>query len=318
MPGAFPPTPLTSLLEKKLIFVTGKGGVGKTTTAAALGSLAAEAGRKTLICEIEIDPAMRRIFGAAEIGFEPSRIGQNLYACNLSGDDSLRAFIQRFVPSKRIAGMVLENKVAGVFFRAAPSVMEAVILDRLAWLLERDDPSFDTIVVDLPASGHAVTFLNVPRSMARMIAVGDLAAHLRKIARLISDPGRTEVVVVSLPDEIVINETLELWRKLRETVDTPVRTVVVNGVRAPSLRAEDLERVEQLGRDTDPEAFAPLASALRLGMHWKDEDARNIQRLADQIEGRVVASPFVFDKTDDPDLVRRLADVLRDTSVSRP
>lgn len=302
---------MTPLLEKKLVFVTGKGGVGKTTTTAALGKLAAERGRRTLICEVEIDPAMRRIFGAREIGFDPTRIGEDLYACNLSGDDAMRAFIRRFVPSDRVAELILGNKVANIFFNAAPSVMEAVILDRLAHLLELEDPGFDTIVVDLPASGHAVTFLNVPRSMARMVAVGDLATHLRKIARLISDPTRTEVVIVSLPDEIVVNETVELWKKLRAAVDTPVRTVIVNGVRAPSLRLEDLGRVEMLAAEAEPRAFDALRNAMKLGLYWKQEDSRNLERLADSIDGRVVPTPFVFDKVDDPDLVERMADVLR-------
>lgn len=303
---------MVPLLDKKLIFVTGKGGVGKTTTVAALGRLIAERGRRTLLCEIDIDPAMRRIFGVSEIGFDPTRVREHLYACNLSGDDSMRAFVRRFVPSKRAADLIIKNKVANIFFNAAPSVMEAVILDRLAYLLELEDPGFDTIVVDLPASGHAVTFLNVPKSMASMVAVGDLAQHLRKIARLISDPRATEVVVVALPDEIVINETIELWHRLHRVVDTPVKTIVVNGVRAPALRLEDLGRVEMLAAAAaDSSELDALRNALKLGLYWKHEDSRNLERLAGVIDGRVVQVPFVFDKVDDPDLVARVGDALR-------
>lgn len=302
---------VTPLLDKKLIFVTGKGGVGKTTTAAVVAQLAAERGRRTLVCEVDIDSAMQHIFGSGPVGFDPTQVGENLYACSLSGDESMRDFIARFVPSKRVAGLILKNKVANIFFHAAPSVLEAVILDRLAFLLEEVEPAFDTVVVDLPASGHAVTFLNVPKSMASMVAVGDLAKHLRRIATIISDPNKAEVLLVSLPDEIVINETIELWKKLHATVDTPAHTVVVNGVRAPSLREDDLGRVAMLAAENAAVDFEPLRNALGLGLYWKGEDERNLERLSEAIEGRVLTTPFVFDKGSDAELVGRLGDTLR-------
>ena len=299
-----------TLLEKQLIFVTGKGGVGKTATAAALGKVLAENGRRTLICELDTDAAVGRIF-ETEVGFEPTRVGPKLYACNLTGDASMRAFVERFVPSKRIASLILKNKVANIFFRAAPSVMEAVMLDRLAALATESSPAYDSIVVDLPASGHAVTFLNVPKSMAKMVSVGELAEHLRKIARLIANPRKSEVLIVSLPDEMAVNESLELWRKLRREVDTPTRTVVVNGVRAPSLRDEDVERVRAL-RDANPTAgFEPLVEGLALGAYWKREDVSNVDRLREAIEGEVVTVPFVYDRDDDKELVGSIADALR-------
>ena len=304
-----------SLLEKQLIFVTGKGGVGKTAAAAAIGRLLADSGRRTLVCELDADPAMGRIFGE-DVGFEPTRVAPKLFACNLTGDDSMRAFVERFVPSRRVAGLILKNKVASIFFRSAPSVMEAVILDRLSTLATESAPAYDSIVVDLPASGHAVTFLNVPKSMAKMVSVGELADHLRRIASLIANPAKSEVVIVSLPDEMAINESLELWRKLHASVDTPTRTVVVNGVRAPSLRDEDVERVRAL-HEASPEAgFGPLLSGLKLGAYWKNEDVRNVERLAASIDGSVVTIPFVFDKADEKELVDRVADGLRSRLAS--
>ncbi len=305
---------MTALLDKQLIFVTGKGGVGKTTTAAALGRLAAERGKRALICEIDTDPAMGRLFGDQRIGFEPTSIGEGIYACNLTASDCTTAFMHRFLPSRRIADLVLKNKVAQLFFESAPSVVEAVILDQLATLAVEHELCFDTIVVDLPASGHAVTFLKVPKSMARMVAVGDLAEHLRQLARLISDPSRTEIVVVTLPEEMAVNESLELWRKLTATVDTPVRTVIVNGERAPELRPHDLDTIDRLVQAVGPSgapAFAKLADAVNLGLYWHSEDRANIDRLGRGIDGRVITVPFVFDKESDSDLVGRMAAALR-------
>jgi len=294
------------LLDKQLVFVTGKGGVGKTVTAAALARLSARRGRRTLLCELDTDPTMGRIFGKGRIGFAPDEVAPNLYACCLDGASCMNAFVHRFVPSRKIADMILGNKVANTFFEAAPSVMEAVILDQLATLVTESSPRFDLVVVDMPASGHAVTLLKVPRSMARMVAVGELADHLRRIAALISDPRRTEVVIVTLPDEMAVNESIELWRKLRDAIDTPSETILVNGTRGVALKLEDAAiAAAHVASD------ARVLEAVRLGLYWQREDAANVERLSNAVVARVFTNAFVFDKVDDSDLVDRCADALQ-------
>jgi hypothetical protein len=110
---------------------------------------------------------------------------------------------------------------------------------------------------------------------------------------------------------MAVNESLELWRNLHANVDTPTRTVVVNGVRAPSLREEDVERVRDLAKQHPEVEFGSLLEGLELGAYWKREDGRNVVRLADSIDGTVVTVPFVFDKENERELVQRISDGLR-------
>lgn len=305
---------MANLLDKRLLFLTGKGGVGKTTTSAAIARLAAERGKRVLVCEIDTEPYMGRLFGEHAIGFEPTRVAQNIYAASLIGMECMRKFVARFVPGRRVADLIMKNRVARIFFEAAPSVMEAVIFDEIAALATAHKPAFDLVIVDLPASGHAVTFLNVPKSMVEMVRVGELAKRMRTLAELIADPTKTELLLVSLPEEMSVNETLELWQKAKDTVDAPLRSVIVNGARHPGLQRLDYDELIALqGRAPDAsqaQAVSRLAYGVGLGLFWDKMDAENIQRLRDSIDGNVVEVPYVFHKKSEPDLVQKVASTL--------
>lgn len=302
-----------SLLDKRLVFVTGKGGVGKTTACAAIARLAAARGKRVLICEIDAESSIGRLFGDQRIGYEPGRVDQGIWACNLTGRDCMETFIRGFVPSRRVADLILKNRVANVFFESAPSVMEAVILDRLAQLEAQTGPPWDMVIADLPASGHAVTLLNVPKAMTEMVQVGELARRMGKLAELVGDPTRSELVLVSLPEEMSVNETVELYERARAEVRTPVRSVIVNGERTPDLRDADYTLVAEeasTAADDARESLQRVANGVSLGVYWRDEDQRNIARLEETVAARVVRVPFVFRKVDESDLVGRVSDAL--------
>lgn len=300
---------MTALLDKKLLFVTGKGGVGKTTVSAALARLAASRGRRTLIVEVDSDSSMGRVFGVGEVGFEPRSIAPSLWACALDADACMEAFVHRFVPSRRVGDLILGNRVAQIFFHAAPSVLEAVVLDQLATLATEASPAYDTIVVDMPASGHAVKFLGVPRSMARMVSVGELAKHLQRLAELLEDERRCEMVVVALPEEMPVNETIELVGTIRRDLLIPVRHVVCNAVRDPELLEEDLERIDTLSGQAGG-GLEALQTAVALGRFWKQEDRAHLDRLRGGVSASVIPVPFQFQADSDVQLVQRIAESL--------
>jgi anion-transporting ArsA/GET3 family ATPase len=311
---------LGSLLDKRLLFVTGKGGVGKTTVAASLGRIAAERGRRVLLVEVDTQPSIGRLFGDRPIAFEPSQMDRNLWACNLTGSESMRAFVHRFVSSRRVADLILGNRVANIFFESAPSVLEAVILDQLGTLLESANPRYDLVVVDLPASGHAVTLLNVPRAMSSRVRVGELAQRMRSLADLISDPKLAELVLVSLPEEMSVNETIELWNRAAERVETRVRSIVLNGERDPDLHPTDLDDLQTLrawaGDDT--EAFDRVAYGASIGAWWKQRDRENIERLGASVSAHLFRLPFIYQKVGERDLVEKVANSLNAQLAGEP
>jgi len=306
---------LTPLLDKKLVFISGKGGVGKTTICAGLARMAAARGKRVLICEIDTDAYMGRLFGDASIGFAPSVVAPGIWACTLKGDDCMSAFVHRFVPG-RVADLILRNKVAQVFFDSAPSVMEAVIFDQISTHCANRTPGWDMILIDLPASGHAVTFLNVPKSMVDMVRVGELAAHMERVARLAADPTKSELILVSLPEEMAVNETLELLEKARARVATPVNRVVVNGVRHPEVSRQDVADLEALAGAAEGErrdVLERLAYGARIGAFWREQDAEAVRRLKAAPRLTVTEIPFCFAKKNDTELVRTIAGHLQAT-----
>jgi len=304
------------LLDKRLIFVTGKGGVGKTTVTAALARLAASRGRTVLVCEIDTDASMGHIFGAADIGFEPRRVEPRIYAANLTRTECMGAFIRRFVPSRRVADLILKNRVANIFFDSAPSVMEAVILDQLATLSEQKVPAFDLILVDLPASGHALTFLDVPRSMVEMVRVGNLAKHMQGLAEQIADPNRSELLLVALPEELSVNETIELWSAARERLQIRTNRVVINGLRERDVQPGDADIARAaVAAGANAEAMDRVAWGAQLGAWWREQDRVNAERLREAIDGQIVEVPYVFARVDERDLVEHVADALNGASA---
>lgn len=288
--------------------------MGKTTISAALAMLMADNGRRVLLVELDTESSLKGVFGVDEIATEPTEIMPNISACVLDPNDCMQKFVQRFVPSKRVARLMLENKAAQIFFHSAPSVREAVILDQLAELADIDDDRFDVVVVDMPASGHAVKLLSVPRSMGRMVAVGDLADHLKKLAAMLEDEHHAELVVVALPEEMPVNETIELVTTARDVLRVPLRHVVVNGVREPSVTNADVALVEEMAVSLGPgasTAMGSLVDGLRLASFWRTDDAQQVARLRSSVRAKVCETPFVFRPTDDRSLVRTAADALR-------
>ena len=219
---------LTSLLDKQLLFVTGKGGVGKTTTAAALGRVAAGAGRRVLLVEIDVTSSIGELYGA-RVGFEPTRIEGSLWACALDAESCMRAFVSRFVPSRRIADLLLKNRVARIFFESAPSVMEAVILDQLATLPPGSSSALTRSSSTCPP---AVTpKFRVPRSMAWMVG-GATADHLRS-RRPARRPPPVRPSSSRSPRRCRSTRPSSLGDAPTRPQD-PARHVVVNGFGAPT------------------------------------------------------------------------------------
>ena len=328
---------LEQLLDKRLIFVTGKGGVGKSTTTAALARALAEAGQRTLVLETDTFSAMEDLFDYSSPGLEPVAISENLSASNLTSEECFVATLRRFVPSERIARAVINNRIARVFFKAAPSVNEVTILDQVRVFFEkRDDdgsPLYDHILVDLPASGHAVTFLNVPETMHGMMrGIGPIAKMSRQVADLISDPETTALVAVCLPEEMPVNETIELADNVTTTLGRPLDLVIANMVHRPPLDGDEQETFEELHREvqdrfpdveallfereqqrTEACAVARLVEGNALALGWAERDREYLDLLYGDISVPIVEAPIVYESSGG-DVVDRLSHLFLDES----
>lgn len=315
---------LDSLLSQRLIFITGKGGVGKSTACAALGRALADRGRRVLIVETDTYSAMADLFDTplTDSQIAPVRSGNGkLFLVNLSAEAALIHAIRQFVPSDRVARSVIQNRVASVFFKAAPSVNEFSILNMVRHYLDLEGKDrYDHVIVDLPASGHAVTFLNVPNTLHGMIRVGRFAQICRELADHIASTTKTAIVAVCLPEEMPVNETIELADSIHDKLGRHLSMVMLNMVHRSPFSSQHRALFTAVSHTIEDEALSRLDTlsepqrVLRgasLAMEWHDRDlkyARILTRkLSDDIE--ILELPMLYEGQSER-VITRLANVL--------
>lgn len=310
--------------HKPLIFVTGKGGVGKSTATAALASALAQRGSRVLVVETDTYSAMSEMLGAKDASNEPRKVSDNLWVANLQAKECLVNTLTRFLPSERIVRAVTANRVAEAFFQSAPSVSEFVLLDQIQLYLEQSGPDrFDHIVVDLPASGHAVTFLGVPQTLHDMMrGIGPIAKRANTIARQIENQRDTAIIAVCLPEEMPVNETIELGEQMRAQLHRGLDLALVNMIhRAPfegayraafvALRDRLSEGVNpaEILADEDTGSLVRLVAGNAVALDWYDRDLHYLGVLEAKLGTDVVEIPMIYE-VDDAVLVERVADHL--------
>jgi anion-transporting ArsA/GET3 family ATPase len=240
---------MTFLNDSELCFVTGKGGVGKTTVALAVAMAAASGGRRVVLCELAAQARATGLYGhAAAAPGQERPLEDGLWATTIDPVLALEEWAGRQIGSRRLVGLLTHSNAFAAFVNAAPGARELVAITK-AWELGRDERwvkgrgRYDLVVVDGPASGHGVGMLHTPRTFAEIARVGPIATQARKVADLLEDPARSAVVAVALPSELSVSETLELEDRVAGALGRPLDAVVVNGVLPRRFSARDVERL---------------------------------------------------------------------------
>ncbi|MBS2014001.1 MAG: ArsA family ATPase [Deltaproteobacteria bacterium] len=235
------------------MLVTGKGGVGKTTVTASLARFAASQGKRVLCAEMAGDPgtasALADALGVETLDAEPKEISPNLSAVLLAPHLGHQRFLRDVLPMRLLADAAMRSAAIRRFLAAAPTFPEMGVLYRLLDLvrLTRRDgsPEHEMIIVDLPATGHALALAQIPASLLRVIPTGPIATAVREGLDLIMDPQRTGAVVVTLPETLPVSEALELIKGIHEH-DLPLAQVFVNRVPFDPFSDEEREVVKDL------------------------------------------------------------------------
>ena len=292
------------LLDRRLVFVTGKGGVGKTTVAAGLALLGAQRGKRTLVCEVEPKGDLEDFFESGPVRYDAREVQPELFAMAMDTERSLDEYLRLVL---RVPVMGRMGPVARMFdfvATAAPGVKEILTVGKLAY--EVRERRYDLVVVDASATGHIVGQLAAPEAINSMVQVGLIRSQTDWVLRILSDPSRTGVVIVTTPEEMPVNETIDLTTRVRKETSVQVAAVVVNRV-LPELfgRGEEavFERLRAAPRDEVNAAVGgdlePLLSAARLAVTLRRARAAHLERLRDALgpEMPLLYLPYLFART---------------------
>jgi anion-transporting ArsA/GET3 family ATPase len=303
------------LLDKRLIFVTGKGGVGKSTVSIALGLLAARAGRRCIVAELAAQERIQRAFDHHGEHFEEVEIAPGLFTISIDPQHAMEEYLR--VKAGPLGHALSASRMFNAFAMATPGMRELLSIGKVWELaqLERrtsDASPYDLVVVDAPATGHGLGILRTPRTFAEIAMVGPIAHQGRTIADTIDDRSFTGIVAVATPEEMPVNETLALSEAL-ERDGLGLDAVVLNAL-YPHRFSDDGDLTSlnaALTKATDPHTRAALKAAL--SEHSRASAQREQRdRLAAALRTEPIELPYLFTGELGPDQLELLADVLQD------
>lgn len=207
----------------------GKGGVGRSTMAAAIAAACARRGRRTLLYQHNANDRFGDYFGKPTLGAEPSELAPNLFGLNTSPAAALKEYGLMILKFQKVYDMIFENRITKAFLRAIPGLDDYAILGK-AWFHtteeKRGRPVWDTLVFDMPASGHSLTMLRIPWVIMETVPEGPLTRDARTLQALLRDQSRTAAIIVTIAEEMPVTEARELTAKLEPLGIIPQRVLV--------------------------------------------------------------------------------------------
>jgi anion-transporting ArsA/GET3 family ATPase len=299
------------LLDKRLIFVTGKGGVGKTTVAVALGLRAAAQGKRTIVCEVSSQENASRIFEHAEVGFHEVEMAENLWSISIDPDEAMREYVLLQLKVRAMRDLLFRSRIFGYLAAATPGLKELVTIGKI-WELSQLDRKvkngrkYDLVIVDAPATGQGVGFLQTPRTFAAIARVGPIHSQAQRLDGYITDHELTGAAIVALPEEMPVNESATLEHDLREEVGVAVDRIYMNGLYPERFSKAEAERLAELA---EGEAGALRAAArAALSEHGRARSQRaQLARLRRRVRAPVKTLPFLFEPELGPEAAKRLS-----------
>jgi anion-transporting ArsA/GET3 family ATPase len=274
---------MTSLLNLRFVTVVGKGGVGKTTVSAALALAAARRGKRVLIAMCNAKERVSEMLQVAPIGPRNQAILPGIDAVNMTPQIALEEYGMMVLKVRTLYRAIFENKLVSAFLRGTPGIEAWSMLGKAQFhayeTLPDGRPRYDMVILDSPATGHGLEMLRVPRVLLEIAPPGLLRREAERAWQLFSDPARAGALLVTLPEDMPANETIELHTALTQELRLPVAALAINTV-MPVL-FEEAERAWLSSVDPASESLlAPLLQAGRRRTERERVQTESIARLA--------------------------------------
>jgi anion-transporting ArsA/GET3 family ATPase len=310
------------LFDKKLLIFSGKGGVGKSTVTAAVAVAAARAGKRVLVVEIGEPETMSRVFGGPPVGYAGGVVHRPndappISAICITPAEALKEYGMRTVRFEMLYNAVFDNPVIRYFTAAAPAVEELNVLGKIE-SLQREvfapaaGARFDLMLLDAPATGHALALFEAPGLAMRLVQAGPIYAIVERMARLLSDPQRTAFNIVSLPEEMPVNESIELDAGVR-ALGLPQGLLIVNGMYPQAFSDDEVERSRTSATPTS--LNRAIIAAAESVVKRRAQQETMLSRLRRGMTRPVITLPLIVAPQIGPVEVGLLADRLGDPAI---
>ena len=275
-----------------MLFVVGKGGVGKSTVAALLAIALAERGKRVLLAQMEPGRRLGEVLGVSGGTEAPAEVFSGLCFLTIDGETALSEYLGLVLPVKRVYRAVVGSKLYHHFVAAAPGLKELMTVGKI-WYEEQLPAArgrkWDAIVVDAPATGHSLQYLRMPRAAYETFGAGLVHNEASKVMELLQDESRTAVCLVTTAEEMPVNETLEMYRQLRDTLRMPLGALFVNRVHEAPVARDALP-----GDDGAAPLVADVLRCAREEAGWAAINRRHLEKLREEVRIPHVELPFLF------------------------
>jgi anion-transporting ArsA/GET3 family ATPase len=307
------------LLDRRLVVVTGKGGVGKSSVSAALALLAVRSGKRVLVCEVNSQERVAPLLGAPPAGTVAREARPGLSTLVVTPAEAMREYGLMVVKFRAIYEAVFENRLVRHFLRVVPSLGELVMLGKIlheARAEKAGRPRWDLVIMDAPSTGHAVQLLRVPGAMLSTVPPGPLRSDAELMRDWLVDPARTALAIVTLPEEMPVTEAIELDQQLRREVGIAPAALVVNAMPERRFDVAETTRLAELAAFPPP--AGPAARAARLQALRSESAVRDLARARAALDLPTTLLPLLAAPTWGAAEVALLADALAAPGLGEP
>lgn len=297
----------------RLTVLVGKGGVGRTTLAAALGRVAARRGRRTLLIEVSAHQAIPALFGREGLGYAPVPLADNLWAMRVTWEDALREYGLMKLRLRTAYRLVFENPFMRRLLPAVPGIAEILVIGKIVHAATdgiQGPGAVDAVILDAPATGHGLSLVGAPAVVAGTVAAGPLADDARHLHARLLDSAFTRFHIVATPEEMPVTESVELYRRLGVEDGMPLGPMLVNQVSEPGLTSQQVQSLAAASGSAVPAGVCSEIQAARFMTDTFEMQRGHITRLRGQVPLPVVLLPDVRGVRDVPRRVEVLADHL--------
>jgi anion-transporting ArsA/GET3 family ATPase len=268
------------MIDQRFIIVAGKGGVGRTTLAAALASCFARKNLRTLLASADAhEKNLGRIFGRP-IGTQRTRVSENLEVVHIKPMDSIKEYALMLLKLRYLQQLLTGTRVMQSFVANIPGIAEWAVMGKVTYhLIEKHNGRYlyDRVILDAPPTGHSLSLIKIPGYIAEVVRTGPLNAVATERLRLVTDPLTTGILVVTIPEEMAVSEALDMNDAITRDLGVPVLGALVNRTIAPLFTPEEQRALRDLA------ARAPRSDAVRAAQFRVSRtglQARQVERIS--------------------------------------